>query len=104
MLRLLTAPRERSLVVCGCKTNQGTFYRYFDAVVLLSAPLEVILERVAARSDNPYGKSAAERAEIAHYLQTVQPLLRRGATLDLDTSTLTVAEVADHLMALTLTA
>ena len=86
--------------MCGCKSNQGQFYPYFDQVVLLSAPLEVILERVAARSNNPYGKSAAERAEIAHYVQTVQPLLRRGATLELDTSSLTVSQVADRIVAL----
>jgi hypothetical protein len=53
-------------------------------VVLLSAPLEILLERVRRRTNNPYGKSPQQRAEIAGYLRTVEPLLRRGTTLELD--------------------
>jgi dephospho-CoA kinase len=30
--------------------NQGRFYDRFDAVVLLSAPAEVILDRIARRT------------------------------------------------------
>ncbi|SMB91621.1 hypothetical protein [Deinococcus hopiensis] len=51
--QLLTAPRAASLVLSGCKTNQGQFYGLLDAVVLLSAPVPVILERLAARTNNP---------------------------------------------------
>ena len=56
----------------------------FEHVVLLSAPLEVLLERVSRRTNNPYGKTPEQRAEIARYVDTVEPLLRRGATLELD--------------------
>ena len=51
---------------------------------VLSAPLEILLQRVTTRTTNPYGRSPAQRAEIAHYVDTVEPLLRRGATLELD--------------------
>jgi len=37
----------RSLFVEGCVRNQSKFYDRFDAVVLLSAPADVILDRVA---------------------------------------------------------
>jgi len=37
---------ERTLYLQGCVSNQGKFYDRFDAVVLLSAPAEVILERI----------------------------------------------------------
>ena len=60
-----------------------SFYDRFDHVVLLSAPTEVILERVTRRT-NPYGRTAKQRAEILGYLETVEPLLRRTATLELD--------------------
>src|SRR4051812_29923879 len=46
------------VVVSGTVDNQGRFYDRFDSVVLLSAPLEVLLQRVAARADNPYGWDA----------------------------------------------
>jgi hypothetical protein len=33
---------------------------------------------------NAYGKTPEQRAEIARYLDTVEPILRRAATLELD--------------------
>jgi shikimate kinase len=76
--------RHADVIVSGTVENQGGFYDRFAHVVLLSAPLEVLFERVSRRTSNPYGKSAQQRAEIAGYLRTVEPLLRRGATLELD--------------------
>ncbi|MDB5044194.1 MAG: shikimate kinase [Deinococcus sp.] len=96
---LLSAPREVALFVSGCKSNQGEFYPYFDQIVLLSAPLEVMLERIAARTNNPYGKTEAERELIVQHLTWVEPLLRARATLEVDTSGLSVQQIADQLSA-----
>jgi dephospho-CoA kinase len=82
------------VVVSGTVDNQGRFYDRFDSVVLLSAPLEVLLQRVAARADNPYGGTPEQRQEIAHYVQTVEPLLRRRASVELD-GRRPVSELAD---------
>jgi shikimate kinase len=79
---LLTGQAE--VVVSGTVDNQGRFYDRFDHVVLLSAPLGVLLDRVATRSNNPYGRKAEHRAEIERYVAEVEPLLRRGATVELD--------------------
>jgi dephospho-CoA kinase len=95
---LLTAPRVRPLFVAGCKSNQGLFYPRFDAVVLLTAPPDVLLARIAARTTNPYGKTAAERAEILANLAAVEPRLRATATTVID-ATAPLAEVADRLEA-----
>jgi dephospho-CoA kinase len=84
MTDLLTHPGD--LLVAGCKSNQGAFYRYFDHIVLLSAPADVLLTRIAARTNNPYGKRPAERAAILDHLATVEPLLRAGATAEIDAS------------------
>ena len=54
---LLDGHSEGLLFVGGCVANQGRFYPRLDAVVLLSAPKEVILERVATRESNEFGKS-----------------------------------------------
>lgn len=80
MAALLAGPA--GMVVSGTVANQGRFP--FDHVVLLSAPLDVLLDRVRERSDNPYGKSPRHRAEIARYVDEVEPLLRRSATVELD--------------------
>ncbi len=86
MARLLDSGDPRSLFVAGGAANQSEFYDRFDAVVLLSAPADVILDRVAHRTTNEYGKSPLERAEIMADLAAVEPLLREGSTHELDAS------------------
>ena len=76
--------REPDVVVAGTVDNQGDFYDRFDHVVLLSAPLDILIERVSSRTTNPYGRTTSEQAEIAQYVQTVEPLLRKTATVELD--------------------
>jgi shikimate kinase len=82
------------VVVSGTVENQGRFYHRFEHVVLLSAPLQILVERVSKRTNNPYGKTPEDQAEIARYVETVEPLLRRGATLELDGER-PVSELAD---------
>ncbi len=72
------------VIVSGTADNQRLFYDHFEHVVLLSAPLDVLLERVSTRTNNPYGRTPDQQAQIARYVDTVEPLLRRGATLELD--------------------
>jgi hypothetical protein len=59
MTGLLTDSRaeQRSLFVAGCVANQRRFYRQFRAVALLSVPLDVLLERIARRDTNDFGKT-----------------------------------------------
>jgi dephospho-CoA kinase len=81
---LLQREGDTPLFVSGTVSNQGRFYAQFDAVVLLSAPAEVLLERIARRTTNPYGKSGEERALILEHLAEVEPLLRETCTHELD--------------------
>jgi dephospho-CoA kinase len=97
--RLLAEHDEGVLFVAGCKSNQGRFYGQFDMVVLLSAPADVILERIARRDDNPYGKHADERAFVLHDLATIEPLLRGTSSHELD-ATAPVAAIAAQLEAI----
>lgn len=83
---LLAVQGERPLFVSGCMSNQGKFYDRFDAVVLLSAPAEVILDRIERRTTNDYGKTTAERALVLHHLATVEPRLRATCTHEVDAS------------------
>jgi dephospho-CoA kinase len=83
---LLAGHHSGQLFVAGCKTNQGQFYPWFDHIALLSAPAEVLLARIAARTNNPYGKRPEERAAILEYVATVEPLLRATATVEIDAS------------------
>lgn len=77
---LLDAHTEGMLFLAGTVRNQAELYDRFGAVVLLTAPSDVLLHRVATRTDNPYGKDAAGLAQIEHDIADVEPLLRRTAT------------------------
>ena len=92
MAKLLAESRD--VVVSGTVSNQGRFYDRFEHVVLLSAPVDVLLDRCRSRRNNPYGKSVEQQEEIRRYVGEVEPLLRRGATLELD-SRLPVSRLAD---------
>ena len=96
---LLEGHEQGHLFLAGCHTNQGRFYDRLDGVVLLSAPAAVLLERIDARDDNPYGKSDDERTLVLRHLAEVEPLLRATATDELD-ATAPLADVADRLEAI----
>jgi shikimate kinase len=92
MARLLAGNRD--VVVSGTVSNQGRFYDRFEHVVLLSAPVDVLLDRCRRRTNNPYGRSAGDQEEIRRYVREVEPLLRRGAVIELD-GRLPVSRLAD---------
>lgn len=99
MAELLQTDEDRTLFVQGCVRNQGKFYDRFDAIVLLSAPAEVILDRIARRATNDFGKASAEREMILDDLAKVEPLLRTSCTHELDASR-PLAEVVADLIAI----
>jgi dephospho-CoA kinase len=76
----------RTDYVSGTVSNQGRFYDRFDAVVLLSAPADVLLERIAMRSTNEYGKSQEKQELVLTYLREVEPRLRATCTHEIDAS------------------
>jgi len=81
---LLARKREVPLFVSGTVSNQGRFYPQFDAVVLLSAPAEVLLQRIATRTTNDYGKTGEERKLVLEHIAEVDPLLRATCTHEID--------------------
>jgi dephospho-CoA kinase len=81
---LLARDDERSLYVSGAVSNQGRFYSRFDAIVLLSAPADVLLARIENRTTNPFGQTPEQRELILRDLSEVEPLLRRTCTHEID--------------------
>jgi dephospho-CoA kinase len=102
MHELLTSSLE-PLFVAGCEANQGKFYPLFDRVVLLSAPQEIMLERVKTRTNNPYGKTPEQQAEILANLEEIEPLLRKDCDLEINTALFSVEEIMKQLEALLVT-
>jgi shikimate kinase len=85
------------LLISGCAGNQIKFYSKLTDIVLLTAPRDVILHRLSTRTNNPYGKTAVQREEILRNLKEVEPLLRRGASCELDT-TAPLREVVEQIL------
>ncbi|MGH2517552.1 MAG: shikimate kinase, partial [Ktedonobacterales bacterium] len=82
---LLSTEDADVLFLSGCAENMRKFLPQFDHVVLLSVPADVIVERLAARTNNPYGKHPDQVARVLCLVETVEPLLRRAAGHEIDT-------------------
>src|SRR5215203_5296196 len=62
---------EDTVVVSGTVENQTHFYTTFRHVVLLSAPLPVLLERVQTRLNNPTAGPMSSRTRPARTYETL---------------------------------
>lgn len=100
--QLLSAGTAELLFLAGCAPNQGKFYPQFDHVILLTAPAPVIARRLATRTTNPYGKHPDQLIRTLQLKQTIEPLLRRGADIEIDTTCplgQTVVTILRHVQA-----
>jgi shikimate kinase len=100
MRDLLATEDADVLFLSGCAPNQGKFYAQFDHIVLLTAPAGVLAQRLASRTNNPYGKRPGEIDRVLHLQQAIEPMLRQGAGLEVDTSLpldQVVAKVLQHV-------
>lgn len=76
---------EDVLFLVGCSPNQGAFYPQFDQVILLSAPAEVIVDRLTNRTNTPFGQRPGEIERTLQIQREIEPLLRMGADAEIDT-------------------
>jgi shikimate kinase len=98
---LLSAAEPELLFVSGCAENMGKLFGLIDRSILLSAPVETIMDRLSARSSKGYGHTAEERSKVAELIATVEPLLRQAAHWEIDTSRSvedTVAEIIARVL------
>lgn len=82
---LLSASGDGKLFISGCAENMGLFFPLLDTVILLSAPVATLTERLAARPVDRYGHAAEERRKVADLTSTIEPLLRQSADGEIDT-------------------
>jgi dephospho-CoA kinase len=83
---LLATEDAEVLFVAGCEENQTKFQAQFDYIVLLTAPVETLTQRLATRTTNSYGKTPQEFRRFREDVETVEPQLRRIATHEVDTT------------------
>jgi shikimate kinase len=96
---LLAADDADVLFVAGCEENQVRFHPQFDSIILLTAPLDTLVDRLATRTDNPFGKAPADLRRVLDDVQAVEPLLRRVADHEVRTI-VPLAEVVTTILRL----
>jgi hypothetical protein len=94
--QLLSDHRDRLLFFAGCSDEQARLP--FDRRVLLTAPVDLIVERLRTRTTNSYGRDPIEMDRILTEMGWVVPLLQASADLTIET-TVPVSEVADSVLA-----
>jgi dephospho-CoA kinase len=100
---LLDRSGDRPLVVVGTVANQGRFADRFAAIVLLTAPVDVLLERLRSRAAGEFGATERDRAAVRRDVAETEPRLRAIATHIVD-STGDPDAVAERLAAVALAA
>ncbi len=82
---LLSQPEDGTLFISGCAENMAQLFPLIDAVILLSAPVATIMERLRTRSPGSYGSVAEEQRRVSDLTSTIEPLLRKSADHEIDT-------------------
>jgi len=83
---LLATEDDDVLFVAGCEENQVLFHPRFDVIILLSAPPQILIDRLASRTSNRYGKSPGELRRVLDDLDAVEPRLRAAADHEIRTT------------------
>lgn len=83
---LLSDDIANVLFISGCASNQEKFYPQFTHIILLSAPVGLIMQRLRERTSNTFGKTPEELSRVLEDIRTIEPLLRGTAGVEIDTS------------------
>lgn len=83
---LLGTEDTEVLFVVGTDRAQATLAAEFDHIILLSAPRAVMLERIAQRTNNPFGKTREQLAKIVSDTELYEPMIRERASHEIDTN------------------
>jgi shikimate kinase len=71
-----------------------------DKIILLSAPVATIIKRLEARSSKGYGNTEGDRQKVRELIALIEPLLRKSADHEIDT-TRPVHATVDEILRIT---
>jgi broad-specificity NMP kinase len=95
---LLSRPSRLPRFVAGCASNQWMFHARFDRIILLTATMERMSERLEPRWDLRVATDRFERYLVQQSVQRVLPLLRKTADVEIDTTNRGVEEIMDLVL------
>jgi broad-specificity NMP kinase len=88
---------RRSVFLCGVAEGEPEVWHYFDRVIALVAPADVLYRRLATREGNNFGKSPLELAEIMKWYATSEASYRRAGAIVVD-ATQSIRAVANEVV------
>jgi len=83
---LLATEDADVLFVAGCEENQVRFHPQFDYIILLSAPTQIMMQRLVDRTGNSFGKTHGFFGREPGDTENIEPLLRRAADHEISTT------------------
>lgn len=83
---LLLEHTEGTLFIGGCAQNMARLFPLIDKIILLSAPVGTVMERLEARSSGGYGNNEEDRSKVRELIALVEPLLRKSSNHEIDTA------------------
>jgi broad-specificity NMP kinase len=98
LMNLLKKYAGEPLFIASITANQSKFYPQFDKLFLLTAPDDIITQRLGSRTNNYFGRHPLDLARvIGRHQQFDEELIADGAiTID---STRAIETVADDILA-----
>lgn len=97
-VRTLLTSEQGALFVAGTSTHQGRMYSLLDHVILLTVPTDIAIARLANRDTNDYGKDPDDLRRELHLRTIVEPKLRAGACLVIDTAAQSPEQVVTTIL------
>jgi dephospho-CoA kinase len=94
---LLATEDVDTLFVGGFASNMSAYFDRFDAIVLLTASPDLVIDRLTTRTNNPFGQKPEDVERALAMRREFGPLLRRHADLVIDTS-IPVMQVVTRLL------
>lgn len=76
---------DKNLFFAGTTINQKEIYSHLDFVIVLTAPIKVMKERLQARNNNPFGKSKEDWDKIVKDKELFEPLIIQNSDFTIST-------------------
>ena len=89
--------RGETLFICSITANQAKFYGDFDKIFLLTAPDEIIIERLKTRTNNPFGKHPVEQYRVLSGHEVFDSELKAFGAISID-SIQSIEKVVDQIL------
>jgi len=85
IIKFINDNSTRNIFLAGTTINQKEIYPHLDFVITLTAPLEVMKDRIFNRAENTFGQNEEEWRKIVIDKKHFEPLIMKSSDLTIST-------------------